>query len=117
MVLARQSGDRAGLAYALVARLHCLSDPDHVDERLALADEVMGLTGGRAVAIVSGAYSVSSNRSDPSGAGDFGGGGWVIDPDGRVLALTTPEEPFHTVAIDLGAADAAKSTYPRYALD
>jgi N-carbamoylputrescine amidase len=75
------------------------------------------LTGGRAVAIVSGAYSLSSNRGDPSGTGDFGGGGWVVDPDGRVLALTTPAEPFATVEIDLAAAEAAKRTYPRYALD
>ena len=75
------------------------------------------VTGGRAVAIVSGAYSVSSNRSAGSGGGDFGGGGWVIDPDGRVLALTNGGEPVRTVEIDLAAADAAKRTYPRYALD
>ena len=75
------------------------------------------VTGGRAVAIVSGAYSLSSNRSARPGGGDFGGGGWVIDPDGRVLALTTVDEPVRTVEIDLAAADAAKRTYPRYALD
>ena len=74
------------------------------------------VTGARAVAIVSGAYSVSSNRSAQSG-GDFGGAGWVIDPDGRVLALTTGDEPVRTVEIDLAAAEAAKRTYPRYALD
>jgi N-carbamoylputrescine amidase len=75
------------------------------------------VTGGRAVAIVSGAYSVSSNRNAPPGSGDFGGGGWVIDPDGQVLALTTNDNPICTVEIDLTAADAAKRTYPRYALD
>ena len=75
------------------------------------------VTGGRAVAIVSGAYSASSNRSDPTGDGDFGGGGWVIDPDGRVLALTSAADPVTTVEVDLAAAAAAKRTYPRYALD
>jgi len=37
----------------------------------------------------------------------------VISPDGEVLALTTDEEPFASVDIDLGAADLAKATFPR----
>jgi predicted amidohydrolase len=74
------------------------------------------LVGGRAAAIVSGAFSVSSNWSTDDNAGDFGGTGWIIDPDGRVLATTTRREPFATVAIDLDAATAARDTYPRYAL-
>lgn len=65
------------------------------------------LVGGRAAAIVSGAFSVSSNRTAPPDAGDFGGAGWIIDPDGVVLALTTRDEPFKTIAIDLGAAETA----------
>jgi N-carbamoylputrescine amidase len=74
------------------------------------------IVGGRAAAIVSGAFSVSSNWSAAEGGGDFGGRGWIIDPDGRVLALTTREQPFATVAIDLDVADAARQTYPRYSL-
>jgi N-carbamoylputrescine amidase len=74
--------------------------------------------GGRATAISSGAYSLSSNRSGLSKDGKFtfGGTGWIIDPDGKVLALTSSDEPFATIEIDLSAAEEAKSTYPRYAL-
>jgi N-carbamoylputrescine amidase len=75
------------------------------------------LVGGRAAAIVSGAFSVSSNRSAPAGGGDFGGCGWIIDPDGVVVARTSRDQPVKTVAIDLAAADAAKRTYPRYAIE
>lgn len=74
------------------------------------------LTGGRAAALVSGAWSVSSNWTAAEGGGDFGGVGWLIDPDGEVLARTSPASPFVTMAIDLSLADAAKATYPRYAL-
>jgi N-carbamoylputrescine amidase len=74
------------------------------------------LTGGRVVAIVSGAFAVSSNWAAAGDEGDFGGCGWVIDPDGAPLARTTPAQPFQTIRIDLAAADAAKRTYPRYAL-
>lgn len=75
------------------------------------------ITGGRVVAIVSGAYSISSNWRADAGGGDFGGGGWIIDPDGRVLAMTSSDAPFQTRTIDLDLADAAKHTYPRYALE
>lgn len=74
------------------------------------------LTGGRAVAIVSGAFSVSSNWAAAGDDGDFGGGGWIIDPDGVPLARTSAAQPYHTLCIDLAAADAAKRTYPRYAI-
>lgn len=75
------------------------------------------LAGGRVSAVVSGAFHISSNRSALSGGGDFGGTGWIVDPDGRVLAKTSPAEPFATVEIDLDVAAAAKRTYPRYALE
>jgi hypothetical protein len=60
----------------------------------------------------SGAFSLSSNRVDPTGA--CGGVGWIIDPAGCILALTTPEAPFATMDIDLSAVAAAKNQYPRY---
>jgi N-carbamoylputrescine amidase len=74
--------------------------------------------GGRATAVSSGAYSLSSNRSGLSKDGEvkFGGNGWIIAPDGTILALTSPKEPFVTIDIDLTAAEEAKLTYPRYAL-
>jgi N-carbamoylputrescine amidase len=67
---------------------------------------------GRVAAATAGAYSVSSNRVDVRGIG--GGVGWVIDPDGEVLARTSASHPFATVEIDLSRARAAKRTYPRY---
>lgn len=73
------------------------------------------LAGGQVAAVCSGAYCLSSNQWDPDGAGvDCGGLGWVVGPDGDVLATTTPDEPFVTVEIDLATARHAKSTYPRY---
>ncbi len=73
------------------------------------------LAGGRAAAVVSGAYSLSSNRA--SEAQDYGGRGWVVSPDGEVLASTSPAAPFATVEVDLALAERAKSSYPRYVLD
>jgi len=75
------------------------------------------LTGGRAAAIVAGAFGLSSNWSASRGGGDFGGTGWIVDPDGAVLATTSSERPCVTLPIDLSAADEAKRSYPRYALD
>ncbi len=74
------------------------------------------LVAGRAAAMLAGAYSASSNRYGPSEAGgfEFGGVGWVVDPDGAVLAQTSQVAPFATVDLDLAAARAAKTTYPRY---
>ncbi len=73
------------------------------------------LSGGQAAAVCAGAYCVSSNLWAPAGDGpDCGGLGWVIDPDGAVLATTSRETPFVTVDIDLKLAHAAKTSYPRY---
>lgn len=73
------------------------------------------LAGGQVAAICSGAYCLSSNQWTPSGSGvECGGLGWVIDPNGEVLATTTADEPFVTVEISLDTARLAKSSYPRY---
>jgi N-carbamoylputrescine amidase len=68
------------------------------------------LSAGVVAAMLSGAFSLSSNRVDPTGA--CGGAGWIIDPHGRILARTTPETPFATVDIDLSASTAARDGYP-----
>ena len=73
------------------------------------------LLGGRTAAVISGAFSLSSNHFDP--VADLGGQGWVVGPDGQVLGLTSHEQPFITVEIDLDQAEQAKRTYPRYVLD
>jgi len=73
------------------------------------------LAGGRAAAVVAGAYCLSSNRVSERGSTvTFGGQGWIVGPDGEVFALTSPARPFVTVEIDLNDAERAKSTYPRY---
>lgn len=74
------------------------------------------IAGGRTAAVMAGAFCLSSNRGgvDSMGAG-WGGTGWIIEPEeGRLLGLTSSEQPFQTVEIDLKAAEAAKQTYPRY---
>jgi N-carbamoylputrescine amidase len=73
------------------------------------------IVGAQAAALVSGAFCVSSNRSGTSTGGDaFAGEGWIVDPDGDVLALTSDSDPFVTLDLDLRRARAAKATYPRY---
>jgi N-carbamoylputrescine amidase len=72
------------------------------------------LAGGRVAAILAGAFGLSSNRVDE--AKGFGGQGWIVSPDGEVLALTTRDEPCVTRDVDLSAAERAKTTYPRYVI-
>jgi N-carbamoylputrescine amidase len=68
------------------------------------------LAGGRACAVVSGAWSLSSNSAQP----EHGGLGWAVDPEGEVVAVTSRERPWVTVELDVAAVDAAKTRYPRY---
>lgn len=75
------------------------------------------MAGGKAAAVVSGAYCASSNRVGKKGAADFGGRGWVIDPDGEVLGQTSKARPFSTVEVDLRKAEKSKKSYPRNALE
>lgn len=74
------------------------------------------IAGGRVAAVMSGAFCLSSNyNGDTSNAFEWGGNGWIIEPEeGNILGLTSPNEPFLTLEIDLRAADLAKKTYPRY---
>jgi predicted amidohydrolase len=72
------------------------------------------LAGGRVAAILAGAFGLSSNRADESGT--YGGQGWIVSPDGEVIAVTSRERPFMTHEIDLAEADRAKQTYPRYVI-
>ncbi len=60
--------------------------------------------------IVSGSFVLSSNRV----GGNFSGRGWIISPEGEVIAETSRGEPFVTLTIDLKEAELAKKTYPRY---
>jgi len=67
------------------------------------------LLGGRVAAVLAGAFGLSSNRVDE--AGRYGGQGWIVNPDGDVLALTSSKRPFLTLEIDLTLAGQAKSTH------
>lgn len=77
------------------------------------------IAGGRTAAVVSGAYCLSSNFSGGgSGESEFGGTGWIIEPEeGEVLGVTSRRHPFLTLEIDLSKARKAKQTYPRYVAD
>ena len=72
----------------------------------------------RMAAIVSGSFVLSSNRR--GGEVGFGGCGFVISPEGDVIARTSqnPQNsqngPFVTVEIDISESIEAKRTYPRY---
>lgn len=73
------------------------------------------LAGGRAAAVCAGAYGLSSNLWLPPGDGaDCGGMGWVVSPEGDVLARTDAASPVATVTVDLALARRSKTTYPRY---
>jgi len=74
------------------------------------------VTGGRSAAIVSGAFCLSSNYNGPNTRlEDFGGTGWIIEPErGDVLGTTSESSNFLTLDIDINDAKQAKKTYPRY---
>lgn len=91
--------------------IHLLATPRATEK--ATVDK--WLVAGRAAAVCAGAYSLSSNHINPSGRNaDLGGQGWIVDPDGVVLGLTTRAQPCLTLPLDLAAAERAKATYPRY---
>lgn len=96
-------------AYAAAGGVQAILSP----RATAAATTAKWLAVGTVAAARTGAYSLSSNRVDTA-AGTYGGAGWVIDPDGALLARTTPDQPFCTVALDLLAPAAAQATYPRY---
>ena len=73
------------------------------------------LAGGRAAAVCAGAWCLSSNLWNPPGSpADCGGLGWIISPEGDVLATTGEDEPFVSHEIDIDFARSSKTTYPRY---
>jgi N-carbamoylputrescine amidase len=74
------------------------------------------LAGGTTHAVTSGAFCVSSNRAETVAGTVMGGTGWIIDPEGSHLAVTSGQEPIVTADIDLEQARRAKQLYPRYVL-
>jgi N-carbamoylputrescine amidase len=70
--------------------------------------------GARVLATISGAFCLSVNRSGGHGAATFAGGSVIVDPEGDVLARTTPDHPMAVADLDLELATRARATYPRY---
>jgi N-carbamoylputrescine amidase len=70
------------------------------------------LSVGTVAAVASGCYCLSSNRVQSDGV--CGGVGWIIEPDGALLARTSHLEPFATRDIDPARSRQARATYPRY---
>ena len=97
-------------SYGAYARcgVHAILSP----RATAAATTAKWMSVGMVAAVRSGAFSLSSNRVDPTGA--CGGVGWIISPDGEILATTTRDMPFVTCDIDLAAPVAARASYPRY---
>lgn len=56
-------------------------------------------------------HRITSARPDPV---HLGGQGWIVSPDGELLAITSREQPIASADLDLTAAERAKTTYPRY---
>jgi N-carbamoylputrescine amidase len=71
------------------------------------------LVAMRMAALISGAFVLSSNRVGTEEGLAFSGRGWIISPDGDMLAATSEGDPFVTLDIDLRQAREAKRTYPR----
>lgn len=93
------------------AGVHLLLNPRATERRT----RSRWLVGGKAAAIIGGAYTLSANQVASTGELEaLGGQGWVVDPAGEALALTADGDPFRTVTVDLAAAEAAKESYPRY---
>lgn len=69
----------------------------------------------RMAAIVSGCYVATSNRVGRDSRGQsFGGGGWIVDPNGDVVAKTSPESPVVSHDCDLEFVARAQKDYPCY---
>jgi predicted amidohydrolase len=64
------------------------------------------LAAGRAAATLAGAFEISSSRA----ADERAGAGWIIDPGGAIVALTSAGSPFVTVGLDLERSTRVRRT-------
>jgi len=71
---------------------------------------------GQTLAILSGAYCLSSNKSGFSDHGfEWGGNGWITEPSsGNLLGITSSQKKFLTIEIDIAKSKSAKNEYPLY---
>jgi tetratricopeptide (TPR) repeat protein len=62
--LARRRGDAGDMTQALISRLHVLSGPDHIEESLAVAEEILRLDPNSAVEVEGARYSSFLHAGD-----------------------------------------------------
>jgi N-carbamoylputrescine amidase len=74
--------------------VHLLASP-----RATASASEQWLTVGRTAAAVAHTYGLSSNRV--GGHPHFDGHGWIVDPQGDVLAITDESSPFASIHLDL----------------
>lgn len=74
---------------------------------------------GQTLAVISGAYCLSSNKSGTAENGMvWGGNGWIAEPmTGELLNTTNNKRKFVTAEIDLKKPSDAKKDYPLYVSD
>jgi N-carbamoylputrescine amidase len=60
-------------------------------------------------------FSIRPNRAGTDSRGQtFGGAGWIIDPNGDVLAKTSADSPVVSLELDLDSVERAQKQYPCY---
>jgi predicted amidohydrolase len=77
-------------------------------------DQAMWQIATQAAAFSSGAWVLTSNLLPPDADENTCAQGWIVSPDGEVVAQTSSEQPFVTYELDLSAAQVAKQRYPCY---
>jgi len=96
------------LMFNEIARLYGLLGADVIFVPRATRKMNLWITAGKMASIVSGAFVLSSNRV----GNGFCGGGFVVSPNGKLMAKTTRKEMFVTIDIDLEESKKAKDRYP-----
>jgi N-carbamoylputrescine amidase len=72
-------------------------------------------TAGAMASIVSGCYVVSSNRVGQGSSGPiFGGKGFACAPTGELIDMTSPENPFGVIELDIASVKEKQKSYPCY---
>ena len=66
-------------------------------------------------AVVSVCYVITSNRNGVDSKGqEYGGCGWIVDPNGDLVARTSWASPVVTYKMNLDFVTIAQSEYPCY---
>lgn len=77
-------------------------------------DQAMWQIATQAAAFSSGAWVLTSNLLPPDADENTCAQGWIVSPDGEVVAQTCIDQPFVTYDLDLNAALEARRRYPCY---